>query len=168
MTLFSHETTVGGAVDGIEDEIAEVEAELEAVAPEAAAHEPLVAARDSLQQQKEIFEAYVNQGEWAPDQEIKMSSLSAGDRAVVNREMSDDAGAYAETLWTVAAATDAAPYVDDTLAETFRNVADLHPAFVAWVEARSNKLGVAGNRSSTSSRGSGSSGTSTHTSDETT
>jgi hypothetical protein len=134
MTLFSHETTVGGAVDGIEDEIAEVEAELEAVAPEAAAHEPLVAARDSLQQQKEIFEAYVNQGEWAPDQEIKMSSLSAGDRAVVNREMSDDAGAYAETLWTVAAATDAAPWQQPAVSDCFAEVASLEAPIVDWAE----------------------------------
>lgn len=134
MTLFSHSTTVGGAVDGIADEIAEVEAELETVDPEAAAHEPLAATRDNLQQQQQIFEAYINQGEWNADEEIKLSSVSAGDRAVVNREMSDDAGAYAETLWTVAAATDAAPWHQPAVSDCFAEVAALEAPVVDWCE----------------------------------
>jgi len=134
MTLFSHSTTVGGAVDGIKDEIAEVEAELETVDPEAAAHEPLVAARDNLQQQQQIFEAYVDQREWDPEQDIKLSSVSAGDRAMVNREMSDDAGAAAETLWTVAAATDAAPWHEPAVSDCFAEVAALEAPVVDWAE----------------------------------
>ena len=67
-----------------------------------------------------------------------------------------------------AAASEAAPYVEGELSETFANIAGLHPAFVEWVEGRSNALGVAGNRSSTSSTASESSGTSTPTPDSTT
>ena len=86
----------------------------------------------------------------------------------MHREIPDDAGPKERRLWYVAAVTEAAPYVADDLSETFANVASLHPAFVEWVEGRSNALGVAGNRSSTSSTVSESSGTSTPTPDSTT
>lgn len=106
--------------------------------------------------------------EWGEETEITVGALTAGEEAMMDRERPDDAGAKERRLWYVAAATEAAPYVGADLAETFANVADLHPAFVAWVEGKSNSLGVAGNRSSTSSTASETSGTSTQQPDSTT
>ena len=106
--------------------------------------------------------------EWDADTEVTVGALTAGEEAMMHREIPDDAGPKERRLWYVAAATEAAPYVAGELGETFANVADLHPAFVEWVEARSNALGVAGNRSSTSSTVSEPSETSTPTPDSTT
>lgn len=134
MTLFAHETTVGEAIDEIGAEIAEVDDELETVDPDASVHDALAAARNSLVQQRDIFEAYVAQDEWDADAEIVLSSVSAGERALVNREMPDEAGSYERTLWTVAAATDAAPWHEATVAESVESVSALEAPVVDWCE----------------------------------
>ena len=106
--------------------------------------------------------------EWGDEAAVEVGALTAGEEAMMHREIPDDAGQKERRLWYVAAATEAAPYVADDLSETFANVASLHPAFVEWVEGTSNALGVAGNRSSTSSTVSEPSETSTATPDSTT
>ena len=106
--------------------------------------------------------------EWGDEAAVEVGALTAGEEAMMHREIPDDAGEKERRLWYVAAASEAGPYVEAELSETFANVAGLHPAFAEWVEGRSNALGVAGNRSSTSSTASESSGTSTPTPDSTT
>lgn len=135
MSLFSHETTVAEAVADIEAEIAEIDDELENIAEEAAAHDALAATKSNLEQQQSVLEAYVEHGEWGEDAEIVLSSVSAGERAIVNGEMQDDAGRYRRTLWTVAAATDEAPWAGDSVTDTFANVVNLEAPVVDWCES---------------------------------
>ena len=164
--LASETTTLTEALDSLDEQIESLE-------------ELLVEYEDDTDEAQAVRDqqnrlTYLKRGvewqadEWGDDAEVTVGALTAGEEAMMHREIPDGAGAKERRLWYVAAATETAPYVADELSETFANVADLHPAFVEWVEARSNALGVAGNRSSTSSMGSASSGTSTPTPDSTT
>jgi len=93
---------------------------------------------------------------WGGDTEIELGSMTAGEEAMMHREAPDDAGRKEMRLWFVAASTVSAPYADpdDGLSETFSALSSAHPAFVEWLEAKANGLGVStelGNGSSTSS-----------------
>lgn len=142
--LESETTTLADAEADLEEEIAAVDDELADLPDDSAEADALEGRRDRLKYLKNGIEYHAD--EWGADAEVTVGALTAGEEAMMDRERPDHAGDKERRLWYVAAATDDAPYVGDDLSETFANVADLHPAFVAWVEARSNALGVAGNR----------------------
>lgn len=100
------------------------------------------------------------------DAEIELGALTAGEKAMMHREAPDAADGEEMRLWFVAASTITAPYAGDDLSETFSNLANCHPAFAEWVEAKANSLGIpdaVGNGSSTSSTESGTSDEATST-----
>lgn len=109
--------------------------------------------------------------EWPADAAVEVGAMTAGEKAMMHREAPDTADDEEMRLWFAAASTVEAPYVGNDLSETFAGLADCHPAFVEWVEAKANGLGVpgqSGNRSSTSSGESDPSTTSTDEPDSTT
>lgn len=158
-TLAEAQTSLTEGIDALADRLDDLDSSTEEYDATAAQRDRLQYLRDGVEWQAE---------EWGSDAEVTVGALTAGEEAMMHREIPDSAGERERRLWYVAAATESAPYVADDLSDTFHNVSDLHPAFVAWVEARSNALGVAGNRSSTSSTASENSGTSTPKPDSTT
>jgi hypothetical protein len=164
--LASETTTLAEALASLDDHIDTLEEHLEELNENTDDAAAVNSQRNRLQYFRRGVEWQAD--EWGEDAEVTIGALTAGEEAMMHREIPDDAGEKERRLWYVAAASETAPYVEDELSETFANVASLHPAFVEWVEGRSNALGVAGNRSSTSSAASESSGTSTPTPDSTT
>jgi hypothetical protein len=155
-TLAEARASLTDQIDALAGRLNDLDASTDEAEATAAQRDRLQYLRDGVEWQAE---------EWGSDAEVTVGALTAGEEAMMHREIPETAGERERRLWYVAAATERAPYVGDGLADTFANVSDLHPAFVAWVEARSNALGVAGNRSSTSSAASENSGTSTPTPD---
>ncbi|OYR86347.1 hypothetical protein DJ84_00265 [Halorubrum ezzemoulense] len=112
-----------------------------------------------------------SEGEWTVDTELTIGAMTAGEEAMMHREVPDQVGDDEFRLWFVAASVEAGPFVEDELSDTFANVANLHPAVVKWLEAKANSLGTAsdeGNRSSKSSPATDSEATSTPPPDSTT
>lgn len=164
--LSSETTTLAKALDELDEHIGTLEDHLDDLDEGTDEADAVSDQRDRLQYLRRGVEWQAD--EWGDGTEITVGALTAGEEAMMHREIPDDAGKKERRLWYAAAATEAAPYVEGELSETFANIAGLHPAFVEWVESRSNALGVAGNRSSTSSTENESSGTSTPTPDSTT
>ncbi|OYR53597.1 hypothetical protein DJ73_07245 [Halorubrum sp. Ea1] len=164
--LASETTTLAEALDELDEHIGALEGHLEELDEGTEEADAVSDQRDRLKYLRRGVEWQAD--EWGEDTEVTVGALTAGEEAMMHREIPDDAGEKERRLWYAAAASEVAPYVEGELSETFANIAGLHPAFVEWVEGRSNALGVAGNRSSTSSTASESSGTSTPTPDSTT
>lgn len=109
--------------------------------------------------------------DWSAETELTVGAMTAGDEAMMHREMPDQVGDDEFRLWFVAASVEEAPFVEGELSDTFANVAGLHPAVVKWLEAKANSLGTAsdeGNGSSKSSPATDSEATSTPAPDSTT
>jgi hypothetical protein len=112
-----------------------------------------------------------SEGDWTAETELTVGAMTAGEEAMMHREVPDQAGDDEFRLWFVAASVEAGPFVEGELSETFANVANLHPAVVRWLESKANSLGTAsdeGNRSSESSPATDSEATSTPAPDSTT
>jgi len=113
----------------------------------------------------------VQEGDWTAETELTVGAITAGEEAMMHREVPDQVGDDEFRLWFVAASVEAGPFVEDGLKDTFHNVSDLPPAVVKWLEAKANSLGTAsdeGNRSSKSSPATDSEATSTPAPDSTT
>ncbi|MDB2283666.1 hypothetical protein PM038_00050 [Halorubrum ezzemoulense] len=112
-----------------------------------------------------------SEGDWTAKTELTIGAMTAGEEAMMHREVPDEAGDNEFRLWFVAASVEEGPFVEGELSDTFANVANLHPAVVKWLEAKTNSLGTAsdeGNRSSKSSPATDSEATSTPAPDSTT
>jgi hypothetical protein len=164
--LASETTTLEEAIASIDEHVDALEDHLEELDDDTDDAKAVGSQRDRLQYLRRGVEWQAD--EWGAETEVTVGALTAGEEAMMHREIPDDAGEKERRLWYVAAASEAGPYVEAELSETFANVAGLHPAFVEWVEGRSNALGVAGNRSSTSSTATDAPTTSTPTPDSTT
>lgn len=164
--LDSETLTLESALDALDDTIAALDEHLDDLDGDTDDAAAVRSQRNRVQYFRRGVEWQAD--EWGADTEVTVGALTAGEEAMMHREIPDDAGDKERRLWYVAAATEAAPYAEADLEDTFANVASLHPAFVEWVEGKSNALGVAGNRSSTSSTGSETLRTSTPTPDSTT
>lgn len=117
------------------------------------------------------LEWQLRDGDWTTETEFTVGAMTAGEEAMMHREVPNEAGDDEFRLWFVAASVEAGPFVDSELDETFANIVDLHPAVVKWLEAKANSLGTAsdeGNRSSKSSPATDSEATSTPAPDSTT
>lgn len=126
---------------------------------------------DKLSYWRDGLDWQVAEGGWDADTTLELGAMTAGEEAMLHREMPtvEDDAEY--RLWFVAASTEAAPYLEDELEDTFTNVAGLHPAVVKYLEAKANSLGIAsdeGNESAASSEATETSATSTTPSDSTT
>lgn len=134
--------TIGEAIEELEDRIDGLEEETAPLDSDSEQYQALQARIDRL--------AYFHNGlkwarkEWGEDVEIELGAVTAGEKALMHREAPDTAGAEEMQLWYVAAATEAAPYVGDSLSDTFDGVANTHPGFAAWAEATANGLTVFG------------------------
>jgi len=110
---------------------------------------------DRLSYWQNGLEWHVAEGDWDGKTEIAIGAMTAGEEAMMHREMPADVDDEQEIrVWYVAASVESGPFVEDDLTDTFHNVAGLHPAAVKWLEAKANSLGTAsdsGNRSSESS-----------------
>ncbi|KKF39889.1 hypothetical protein FK85_25015 [Halorubrum saccharovorum] len=95
-----------------------------------------------------------SEGDWTADTELTVGAMTAGEEAMMHREVPEQAGQDELRLWYVAASVEAAPFVEDELEETFANVAGLHPAVVKWLEAKANGLGTASDEGNGSSKSS--------------
>jgi hypothetical protein len=158
--------------------IRELEERIETLEEKQAEYEPGTDQYEALQQRLDRVSYLRNGLEWQRDEEgwdgdatIEVGAMTAGEKAMMHREAPDAANGEEMRLWFAAASTVEAPYVSDDLGDTFAAIADCHPAFVEWIEAKANGLGVSsesGNRSSTSSRENDPSTTSTDGPDSTT
>ena len=164
--LASETTTLEEAIASIDEHVDALEDHLKELDNDTDDAKAVRSQRDRLQYLCRGVEWQAD--EWGEETEVTVGALTAGEEAIMHREIPGDAGEKERRLWYVAAASEAGPYVEAELSETFANVAGLHPAFVEWVEGRSNALGVAGNRSSTSSTATDAPTTSTPAPDSTT
>ena len=162
--------TIDEALAELDERIAEYEAEMDRLDEETDADDPLPDAYDTAKERWDRLRYLKNGLQWQRDEEgwgdatVELGALTAGEKAMMHRKAPDKAGAEELRLWFVAASTVSAPYAEDDLEATFRNLADCHPGFTEWVESKANGLGVpteSGNSSSTSSTATESSGTST-------
>ena len=109
--------------------------------------------------------------DWTAETELTIGAMTAGEEAMMHREMPEQVADDEFRLWFVAASVEAGPFVAEDLGDTFNNVTGLHPAVVKWLEAKANGLGTAsdeGNGSSKSSPATDSEATSTPAPDSTT
>lgn len=145
--------TLDEALADLEGRIEELEATLEDLDSSTDEADAYRQRRDRLRYQQTGLRWQRDEEDWG-DADIEIGALTAGEKAMMHREAPDSAGRDEMQLWFVAASTATAPYVHDDLGETFAALADTHPAFVQWAEAKANGLGVpseSGNESSTSS-----------------
>ncbi len=120
---------------------------------------------DRLSYWRNGLEWHVSEGDWTEETQFTVGAMTAGEEAMMHREIPSGAEDDMEIrVWFVAASVEAAPFVEEDLTETFHNVASLHPAAVKWLEAKANSLSTAsdsGNRPSESSPATDSEATST-------
>lgn len=163
ITIGEARTELTEGIDAIDDALAALDEDTD----EAAA---LRDRQDRLTYWRNGLDWQTSEGEWDADTELTVGAMTAGEEAMMNREVPAQAGSDERRLWYVAASVKSAPFVGDELPDTFANVADLHPAVVKWLEAKANSLGTAsdeGNRSSKSSPATDSEATSTPRPDST-
>ncbi|WP_226043476.1 hypothetical protein [Natrinema sp. DC36] len=145
---------LGTAIEKLKDRIDDLEESLEELEEETDKYKATESRRDRLRYFRNGLEWQRDEEEWGGDAEIELGAMTAGERAMLYREIPEVAGEDERTLWFTAASTADAPYggSDDDLKETFSALSGCHPAFTDWLEAKTNSLSVAeGNGSSTSS-----------------
>lgn len=163
--------TLDDVIADLTEQISDLEDEIGDLEEGTDDHTVATSRQDRLQYFRNGLEWQRDEAGWGGDAEIELGALTAGEEAKMHREAPDAAGRKEMRLWFVAASTADAPYVGDTLSETFTALADVHPAYAAWAESEANGLGVpdsSGNRSSTSSTATGASETSTNEPNSTT
>lgn len=152
--LTTESYTLDGALEALDDQIDALEDALDDLDPSTDQHTGVQQRRDRLSYFCDGLVWMRDEVEWGGDAEIELGAMNAGERAKMHREAPDNAGREEMRLWFVAASTAAAPYAGDDLTETFHGLVDCHPAFVEWLEAKANALGIpsdTGNRSGPSS-----------------
>ena len=166
MPLLSHETTIDEALADVGRRLAEVDGKLDSLEPGTDRHDALQQVKDRLTRYQIGLEWQRDEAGWGGDCELVIGPLTAGEQALLDREMPDSPGTAEYRIWQVAAATETGPYVADDVETTFTALADAHPAFVEWASAKVNDLatpdGDEGNESSMSSSESDPSGPSTN------
>jgi len=96
----------------------------------------------------------LSEGDWTADTEFTVGAMTAGEEAMMHREVPEQAGSDELRIWFVAASVEDGPFVEDDLEETFANVSGLHPGVVKWFEAKANGLGTASDEGNGSSKSS--------------
>lgn len=163
--LDSETYSLGASIERVVDRIDELEDALEELDDNTDEYEAVRQRRDRLAYFRNGLQWQRDEAGWG-DASIEVGALTAGEKALMYREAPDEADVEEMRLWFVAACTADAPYHCEGLSETFAELTDCHPAFVEWVEAKANSLGIpggedAGNGSSESSPDSSTAATST-------
>lgn len=152
--LTTDTTTIADALADIDDRIDDIADTLADLEPGTERYEALASQASTYEYWADGLVWHRDEADWGGDCELTFGAPTAGERALMQREMSDDASDATRRLWWVAVGTEDAPYVPDdetaTLHDTFEQVADtLHPAFTAWAEWRIDRVatpGETGNR----------------------
>lgn len=150
-TVADARAELSDTIDEIDAALADADEETDEGAAEAAT---LRAQRSTLDAWRNGLAWQVHEADWSDDTELTLGALTAGEEALMAREMPEAADADERRLWYVAAATETGPYVDDDLEATFQNVAGLPPGVVKYLEARANSLGIVGDEGNASSKSS--------------
>lgn len=144
MPLLEHETTVGEAIDDIEETIAELSArreEMEPDTPDAKALARVISdQRRYLRGLRWHCQDNGDDEPWGEETTLVFGPMTAAERALMLREVDADADNHERQLWRVAAATVEAPYYDDDLTDCFVAVGQLHTGFVDWADGKLNAL----------------------------
>ncbi|PGF16184.1 hypothetical protein CP556_08705 [Natrinema sp. CBA1119] len=148
--------TLDDAIEELEDRMDTLEEDLEGLEEGTDDYSAIKARRNRVSYLERGVRWQRDEEDWGGDAEIELGSMTAGEEAIMHREAPDNAGRKEMRLWFVAASTVDAPYgsEDDDLSERFSELSGAHPAFVEWLEAKANGLGIpneSGNGSSTSS-----------------
>lgn len=140
-------------LETLDGRIADLNDQLDTLDEDTDEYQAVQARRDRLKYFRTGLRWQRNEEDWG-NATIELGAMTAGEQAMMHREATDGAGPEEMRLWFVSASTISAPYASDDLEDTFAALADCHPAFTEWLEAKTNSLGVpaeSGNRSSTSS-----------------
>lgn len=148
--------TLDDAIEELDDQMDTLGEDLEDLEEGTDDHSAIKARRNRVSYLERGVRWQRDEESWAGDAEIELGSMTAGEDSLMHREAPDNAGRKEMRLWFVAASTVSAPYAapDDDLKEVFSELSSTHPAFVEWLEAKANGLGIpneSGNGSSTSS-----------------
>ncbi len=153
--LTTEEFTVGDAIDELDDQIEAIEEARADYEPGTSEYETLTARTDRLSHWREGLNWHVAEGDWGRETTLEIGAMSAGEEAMMHRDISSNSEEAERRLWFVAASTVEAPFVGDDRSETFQQLsADVHPGAAKYLEAKANSLGIAsdeGNESRTSS-----------------
>lgn len=171
--------TLDEAITDVETSIDEIETERERHDEDSDRYASLTNRRNRLAYYRNGLLWQRDEEDWGSDAVLELGAMTAGEKAMMHRDIPETAQSEERRLWFVAACTAAGPYhTDDDLPATFRALAACHDGFVSWAEAQINGLGLAssgpaaeageGNRSGTSSEATEDSATSTKPSDSTT
>jgi hypothetical protein len=163
--------TVDDAVDELSEQIDALDDALDEYEAGTEQANALQNRTSKLSYWQEGLKWHLAEGDWDADTELTLGAMTAGEEAMLHREMPtvDEEDEY--RLWWVAGSTETAPYLVDDLEDTFANLAGLHPAVPKYLEAKANSLGIAsdeGNEPATSSEATETSAASTTPSDSTT
>jgi len=141
-------TTIQDAIDDLDgtiEERASDMADLDASTPHFAAH-----VRSAGDYQQMIYGLEWARDEWGEEAEVVVGAPTAGEEALMHEEAADDASQERMRLWFAAAATEAAPWEEATLTQTFQELATVHGGLIDWIEWQANTLarpeGSEGNR----------------------
>lgn len=152
--LTTESYTIDGTLEDLDEQISALEDAMDDLDSSTEQHKALQQRRDRLRYFTDGLVWMRDEEGWGGDAEIELGAMNAGERAKMHREAPDNAESEEMRLWFVAASTTNAPYAGDDLTETFHGLVDCHPAFVEWLEAKANSLGIpsdTGNRSARSS-----------------
>lgn len=140
------------SIDRLDEQIAELRAEIEELADDNPATREKRAQIQRLKKQRKgakwaLNEAYESEDFPAWDEDVDgvtLAALRAGSYGglINDVERDPDAGGGTSTNLIVAEATVEAPYIDDGMSERKRTaaVASLHPFYVDWADARIGEL----------------------------
>lgn len=145
MPLDTTTYTIAEALDEIDDQIDEISETLVDLTAGTDRYEALVDRAQSLEYRADGLTWMRDEGEWGEDAEITLGALTAGERAKMERQITDGASVAERRLWFVAAGTEEAPYAGGDLAATFENLVDVHDGYLQWGEAQLNELSTPGN-----------------------
>lgn len=156
MPLTEETLTVDEAIEELDEQIDEYADEVEALDSDSERAKGLRSVRNTLKHYRTGLVWQRDTVGWGGDTELTFGPPTAGEDALMDREMPDNPGDKERRLWWVAGGTVDAPYHDDDLVTCFANVGETHPGFVKWAEAKLNGLATpweseTGNRSSSTS-----------------
>lgn len=141
--LASYQTTVDEAIADLEERREGIEDRLDDLDPDTDRAEALEAISDRLGAFLDGLRWQRDEAGWGGDATLEFGAPDAQELAQMEEEMPDDAGTSQRRLWYVAAATVEAPYAEDDLEATFRNLS-VHDGFARWAEAQAYDLSVPG------------------------
>ena len=135
--------TIDDAIAELDEQLAALGDALEEYDDDTDEFGALASRRDRLTYFRRGLQWERDEREWK-DEAIEIGAITAGEKAMMNREAPSNADDDEMTIWYAAASTVSGAFVGDDLSATFATLADCHPGFVEWIEAKANALGIPG------------------------